>query len=280
MLESSFIHLSGVGPKLEADLRAAGIRTWADALRMPLPCGAARSESLRAGITESQQRLDAGDAVWFGERLTPSQQWRLFPHFQDQAAYVDIETTGLSWPEAAITTIALYDGRSVRTYVQGVNLESFADDILSYKLLVTWNGRGFDAPFLRRSLCIPLDKGDMAHLDLLPVFRALGMKGGLKKVEGLLGLDRGHLDGVDGWAAVRLWQAYRRNPDPRILETLLAYNVADVLSLEALAGYAVARHARSGEQGEGAHVPIAPVAMRNPFAPCPNVLRKILGLWI
>lgn len=280
MLESSFIHLPGVGPKFEAGLRAAGICTWADALCLPLPCGPARAESLRSGIIESQQRLDAGDAVWFGECLAPSQQWRLFPHFQDQAAYVDIETTGLSWPEAAITTIALYDGRSVRTYVQGVNLESFADDILSYKLLVTWNGQGFDAPFLRRSLGIPLDKGDMAHLDLLPVFRALGMKGGLKKVEGLLGLHRGDLDGVDGWAAVRLWQAYQRNADPKVLETLLAYNVADVLSLEVMAAYAVARHAQHTERDADGHIAIAPVTMRNPFTPCPLVLRKVLGLWI
>lgn len=280
MLEFCFTHLPGVGPKFVSSLHAAGIRTWNDALCMPLPCGPARASALRADIMESQKRLAAGDAVWLGEQLTPSEQWRLFPRFQGQAAYVDIETTGLAWPEAAITTIALYDGSSVRTYVQGVNLERFADDILAYTLLVTWNGRGFDAPFLRRSLGIPLDKGQMAHLDLLPVFRALGLKGGLKKVESLLGLGRGDLGGVDGWAAVRLWQAYQRSADPKVLETLLAYNVADVLSLEVLAEYAVARHTERATHGMETYPPIASVKTANPFAPCPQVLRKVLGLWV
>ncbi len=151
MLETCFLHLPGVGPAFEAKLRALGLITWDQALDGPLPCGASRTAVLRAGLEESRQRLAAGDAVWFGDALPPAQQWRLYPYFRHRAAYVDIETTGLAWPEAAITTIALYDGSSVRTYVQGVNLESFADDILSYKLLVTWNGRGFDAPFLRRT---------------------------------------------------------------------------------------------------------------------------------
>jgi hypothetical protein len=38
---------------------------------------------------------------------------------------VDIETTGLSVPPSEITTIALYDGKSVRHYVNGYNLDDF-----------------------------------------------------------------------------------------------------------------------------------------------------------
>ncbi len=272
MLTSCFCHLPGIGPAFETKLRQAGIATWEDALRLPLPCGAARAQTLREGVLESQRRLEERDALWFGDRLPPAGQWRLFPHFRDGAAYVDIETTGLAWPEGCITTIALYDGDSVRTYVQGVNLEAFADDILDYGLLVTWNGRGFDAPILRRALRIPLD---MAHLDLLPVFRALGLRGGLKAVEKTLGLDRDGLDGVDGWAAVRLWRAYERSGDPEVLETLLAYNVADVLSLEYLAGYAALRHGCE----EMRHVSLPPPEA-NPFAPSPRVLRAVLGLRI
>ena len=242
MLETCFIHLPGVGPAMCAKLAKAGIVCWDDALSLPLPCGSAKAEQLREGIAESRKRLAEGDACWFGDALPPAQQWRLFPHFRDQAAYVDIETSGLSWPECHITTIALYDGSSVRTYVQGENLEDFANDILSYKLLVTWNGRGFDAPFLRRSLQIPLDKGHMAHLDLLPVYRVLGLRGGLKKVEHRLGLDRDELSGVDGLAAVWLWRQYEASGDRCYLETLLAYNAADVLSLEYLAEYALEQH--------------------------------------
>ena len=279
MLRTCFTHLPGIGPGFEAKLRAAGIRTWDDALALPLPCGPAKAAALRAGIEESKRRLAAGDARWFGDALAPAEQWRLFPHFRRQAAYVDIETTGFSWPDCHITTIALFDGTSVRTYVQGVNLEAFADDILPYKLLVTWNGRGFDAPFLRRGLNIPLDKGDMAHLDLLPVFRVLGLRGGLKKVEKALGLDRGNLDGVDGLMAVRLWREYENSGNPRALETLLAYNVADVLGLETLAEYALARW--DGELPDAWAGPLAfPDAKTelNPFTPDVRLLRR-LGAW-
>ena len=239
MLETCFVHLPGVGPGFVAKLRAAGIVTWDDALCASLPCGAKKTADFLAGVRASKERLAVGDLRWFADVLSPAEQWRLYPYCRDSVAYVDIETTGLSWGENFITTIALYDGEQVRTYVQGRNLDAFADDILKYTLLVTWNGRGFDVPILRRSLVIPLD---MPHLDLLPVFRKLDLRGGLKKVEKTLGIDRDALDGVDGWMAVRLWRAFERTRDERFLETLLAYNVADVLSLEFLAAYAVSRH--------------------------------------
>ena len=270
MLTTCFLHLPGVGPGFQAKLAGAGIVSWEDALRKSLPCGGKKAQAVLAGVEESRQRLEAGDIRWFGDSLPPSEQWRLFPHFGDGAAYVDIETTGLSWPDDCITTIALYDGKSVRTYVQGRNLEDFSDDILAYRLLVTWNGRGFDAPILRRSLNIPLDKGDMGHLDLLPVFRKLDLRGGLKKVEKRLGIDRDGLDGVDGWFAVRLWRAFERTRDERFLETLLAYNVADVLSLEYLAAYAVWQHTGLGMEEQG----ITEVKSGlNPFMPDRQVLR-------
>lgn len=271
MLTHCFIHLPGVGPAFTAKLSSAGIRCWEDALRADLPCGAERAELLRAGIRESIARLALRDALWFSRALASCEQWRLYPHFRDSAAFVDIETTGLAWPDAGITTIALYDGASVRTYVQGENLEAFADDIQHYTLLVTWNGRSFDAPFLRRALRIPLE---MAHLDLLPVYRRMGLRGGLKKVEVALGLDRGGVAGVDGWDAVRLWRAYERTDDRRVLETLLAYNVADVLSLEVLAGYAVQRQATGTEEPPDAGLLRHDL---NPFTADRGVLGRVLG---
>lgn len=272
MLETCFLHLSGIGPSFVKKLTEAGILCWDDAFAKPLPFGGKKAATLLAGVRESQERLASRDIRWFGDALPPAEQWRLYPYFKHKAAYVDIETTGLSWPEGHITTIALYDGENVRTYVKGRNLEQFADDILNYDLLVTWNGRGFDAPILRKSLNIPLDKGDMGHLDLLPVFRALDLRGGLKKVEKSLGIDRDELTGVDGWMAVKLWREFRQTRDERVLETLLAYNVADVLSLEYLAGYAVMRHtgmtlAECGVSG---------VNECNPFTPDTRIIRKLL----
>ena len=48
----------------------------------------------------------------------------------------------------SVTTIAIYDGQTVRTYVRGRNLDAFAKDIQAYRLLITYNGKSFDQPLL------------------------------------------------------------------------------------------------------------------------------------
>jgi len=45
----------------------------------------------------------------------------LYPEFRGSVAFFDIETTGLSFATDQITTIALYDGNLIRTYVRGQN---------------------------------------------------------------------------------------------------------------------------------------------------------------
>ena len=47
-----------------------------------------------------------------------------------------------------------------------------------------------------------------------------------------MGLDRGYLEGVDGYFAVLLWREYELYHDQEALETLLAYNIADTVNLE------------------------------------------------
>jgi uncharacterized protein YprB with RNaseH-like and TPR domain len=256
------MHLPGIGKASAARIKDCGLLCWDDALTAEvIPLKGALLAEFRAGVEESRERLLAGtaaDALWFSDRLPVSEQWRLYPHFRGQAAYVDIETTGLSFPRGQITTIALYDGERLKTYVQGRNLDDFVRDIKEYSLLVTWNGRAFDAPFLRRSFGIELK---MAHLDLFPVFRALGIKGGLKKVEKELGLDRGDLDGVDGYMAILLWNEYCRTGRESVLDTLLAYNAEDVLSLETLCLHACARHGLDlSAQPHGSDIDALPLA--------------------
>lgn len=266
MLETCFCHLQGIGPATEKKLRDAGIFCWNDALNaVSLPPGKALGADFLKDVEESARRLEQGDALWFSDRLPPAEQWRLYPYFYGSSAFVDIETTGLSWPDGQITTIALYDGRTLKTYVQGRNLQDFVRDVEEYTLLVTWNGRCFDAPFIRRSFNVPLK---MAHLDLLPVFRALGLRGGLKKVEKELGLNREDLDGVDGFMAILLWREYVFNGNPNALETLLAYNAEDVFSLEFLSRHACESYGCPVESGA--------VLPGNPFRADRVLVEKLL----
>jgi uncharacterized protein YprB with RNaseH-like and TPR domain len=128
-------------------------------------------------------------------------------------------------------SIALYDGNSIRYYVKGQNLEAFIDDIQQYDVIVTYNGKTFDVPFIEEQFGIKLDQ---AHIDLRYILKSLGYTGGLKMCEMALGMDRGDLDGVDGYFAALLWLDYQQNNNAKALETLLAYNIEDVVNLETL----------------------------------------------
>ncbi len=59
-------------------------------------------------------------------------------------------------------------------------------------------------------------------------------RGRLKGVERQLGTDRGDLRDVDGFFAVLLWDEFLKSGDQKALETLLAYNIQDTVTLENL----------------------------------------------
>ncbi len=232
MLENTFCHIPGVGPKSERELWARGLHSWREVgSHESLPCSAKKAEMLKAQVQESAAHLAAGDPGYFYDRLQSNQHWRLFPHFRHSVAYLDIETTGLGAPGDYITTIALYDGRDIRHYVHGDNLLDFRDDIGRYQLIVSYNGKTFDAPFIRDYLGVSLTQ---AHIDLRYVLASLGYRGGLKSCEKQLGLDREDLADVDGFFAVLLWYDFYNHGNQKALETLLAYNIMDVVNLETL----------------------------------------------
>jgi hypothetical protein len=228
MLPNTFCHLVGIGPKKEKALWERGLHCWDDVVEAA--AADSRSAALAQRLQDSRRRYAERDARWFHQALPTQQEWRLFRDFRNRIGYLDIETTGTGgWDE--ITTIALYDGADVRTYVQGINLEEFCEDVSGCDLLVTYNGKTFDLPFIRRQMGLSMDQ---AHIDLRYVLARLGYKGGLKGCEKAMGLDRGELDGVDGYFAVLLWQEYRRKDSAEALETMLAYNAEDVVNLEPL----------------------------------------------
>jgi len=271
VLQHTFLHLPGLGPSTERRLWAAGILTWDDFLSAKEPpLASAKVPLWREELERSKARLAAGDADWFGERLPPAEAWRLYFEFRDHLACVDIETDGT--PQNEITAVAFYDGRqTVRTYANGNNLHDFTADILESKVLVTFNGRCFDAPVLRANLGATLPK---AHIDLRSVLCGIGIKGGLKKCEERYGVDRGDLTGADGYLAVVLWREYVRSGDPALMETLLAYNAADVLALPVLLAHAINDLLAATPFAETHALPI-PQPGDNPHSPDPGVLRRL-----
>ncbi len=270
MLQHTFCHIPGVGMKTERKLWEAGITSW-DSWQTPSPVRLSAATKLDATrvLRGSLVALE-NDPTFFTGQLSSTEPWRIFPHYRDRTAYLDIETTGLD-DFAEITTIALYDGKEVFTYINGRNLYDFVDDIKKYQVIISYNGKSFDIPFLERFFRIRLEH---AQIDLRYVLARLGFKGGLKGCEKQLGLDRGNLEGVDGYFAVLLWHQYTHNNDESALQTLLAYNIEDTVNLERLAIEAYNRNVLATPFAEELVLP-CPAPPPNPFVADYDCIEKI-----
>ena len=271
MLRNTFIHLPGVGAHRERALWQRGILDWGGFLAAVedgvLP------DRWQPAVPLIQQSLDAvaaGDAGFFHGRLPSRETWRLYPEFADRALFLDIETTGLSPDYNQVTVIgALGDGK-LALFVNGVNLDQFPAYVSQFPLLVTFNGSQFDVPFLRAHF--PKARLDQAHIDLRFALASLGYRGGLKAIEGTLGLTRDQaIQGVDGFEAVHLWYCWRRG-DRQALGKLLLYNLTDVVNMVELVETTVKlKHPQTAFPGT--------ITVRELLAPI-NFDVGCLGAWI
>ncbi len=273
MLKHTFRHIQGIGQRTERRLWQAGVTTWEQLLDHP-PRGALPGWLQAAACFELERSLTAleqRDPQYFTTKLPHQLHWRLYPEFSERVAYLDIETTGLGAEEAYITVIGLSDGERAQVYVHGQNLEQFVTDIAAFTLLVTYNGKQFDLPFLRAALGIPLNQ---AHIDLRYPLAALGYKGGLKKIEKQLGLERpGLVSQLDGWCAVVLWRYHQRG-EAGALDTLLHYNLEDVVHLPVLLAQV---YNTAIQQLPFPVEPLTlPAALSIPFQPDDSIMRRVL----
>jgi hypothetical protein len=105
--------------------------------------------------------------------------------------------------------------------------------------------------------------------------RSLGLKGGLKGCEKQLDIGRPGLDGVDGYIAVLLWNEYRQKNNLKALETLLAYNIQDTLTLHALMVHTHNEKLKA-TPFLGSHSLPAPSLPESPFHPDPTTIERLL----
>jgi uncharacterized protein YprB with RNaseH-like and TPR domain len=145
-------------------------------------------------------------------------------------AYLDIETTF----DQTISVIGIYrpDCGTIQLVGSGIRDLALYDALGGVETIVTFNGASFDLPVIRKRLLVDL-KQEFTHCDLLHICRRRGLRGGLKKVETLLGIERATA-GITGWDAPKLWQRYEMLGDQAALELLLNYNREDVVNLAVL----------------------------------------------
>ena len=146
------------------------------------------------------------------------------------SAYLDIET---SW-SGDVTVVGVYrPGLDTRQLVRPrIDRRSLDEALEGASVLYTYNGSRFDLPVLKRRL--GLDLSAIPHVDLMYACWKKGLKGGLKRVEHVLGISR-DTEGVDGLQAMALWERFERGGDREALDLLLRYNREDIVNLETLA---------------------------------------------
>ncbi len=230
MLQRTFLHFTKVGEKRERTLWKHGYLHWKDILESSPPPGwtnywsdwqRTAEDSLKASI--------AKDSEYFAKHLPPSFWWRAIPEFESEAIFLDIETD----ERMNITVVGVATKTDYHAFVGRENFQKANHIIADAKMIVTYNGKNFDVPVLKKKF--ENWRFPTLHIDLCPLLRRLGYKGGLKAVETQLGIVRSaQTQGLNGWDAVKLWQRWKYYGDRKAFETLLLYNYEDVVHLRTL----------------------------------------------
>jgi uncharacterized protein YprB with RNaseH-like and TPR domain len=232
MLESTFRILPGIGPSRERELWAKGFVRWGDLPAEGAILSPRIDDRLRAAVAEARELWARGDVEALAARLPLSVRWRLWPAFEARTCFLDIECDGRG---ETVTVVGVFDAEGPHAFVHGVNLEVAAlNEVLARSaIVVTFNGTSFDLPVLRRAF--PEIALPPVHVDLLHLWRRLGERGGLKTLEKRMGLPRpGTVEGLDGFAAVRLWQRWELDRDGEALRRIVEYNLYDCIQLRPL----------------------------------------------
>ena len=238
MIEHTFQILPSVGAKKERSIWESGILDWddflsSDSIGCVKPALKEKSDPI---IMQAAELLKEENACALSDLVPKSEHWRMYDRFKDDAAYLDIETDGLS-RDALVTVVTVHRKDKTYTLTEGFDLdsESLSDALKGAKMLVTFNGSCFDVPVLRNSF--PEVDFDIPQYDLRFASRKVGFKGGLKPLEIELGITRAEeIEGVDGAEAIHLWHMWKRHGDEDALNILQEYNRADTINLEYIAG--------------------------------------------
>ncbi len=238
MIRRCFSVFRGVGGQTQKNLSGLGVKDWRmylemrNVIKIPVSKLACIDNQIHAWM----EALETQDAGFFAKHLAGSEHWMLYEEFGQCVRYLDIETSGLRAGRDDVTVVGVFDGRVFHSLVRdrGLSTQSLQRALDGCKLLVTFFGSVFDVPVLRRAF--PNVDFDLPHFDLCFAARKLGLRGGLKVIEKMVGIERqADICRLDGLEAVRLWQRYQSLGDKEALERLVEYNRADTVNLERLA---------------------------------------------
>lgn len=171
----------------------------------------------------------------------------LCPDFEptpEDLIFMDIETTGLGSATLFLIGVMAWnqDGLVVRQYLarnyaeEAAVIGLFADDCSTRRLLITFNGKSFDLPFIRnRALVtgVPF-AAELRHFDLLHesrrVWKEVLPNCKLQTLERFVCKRLRHGD-IPGDQIADAYHAYVRSKDARDVVTILKHNLLDLVTL-------------------------------------------------
>jgi len=180
------------------------------------------------------------------------------PDWASRMVFFDIETTGLSGGAGTVAFLVgcgwfEEDSFRVRQWLmtgpagERVLLDSLARTLCDASLLVTFNGRTFDVPFMQMRWAFhrqtdPIE--ELPHFDMLPTARRLWKHREDDAACSLTALERSVLgfhrfDDVPGSEIPVRYFQFLRTGEPSLLEGVLEHNRLDVISLAAVTAHAL-----------------------------------------
>jgi uncharacterized protein YprB with RNaseH-like and TPR domain len=241
MIKNSFIFLPRIKAKKEKSIWSKGIRTWEDFLNKDVRGISKKTKYYYdREIRKAAEALQDDNSSYFVGKLPTTETWRLYPFFKEQAAFLDIETSGTGM-KSYLTVLGLFDGFDTKIMIRDVNLDinSLKQELKKYKIIVTFNGSSFDLPYLNRKYPDLLPK--IPHFDLRHACSRLGLTGGLKQIEKQLGIHRDNIiieRFYDG-DPIKLWRMFKGSGDDYYLKLLVEYNEEDIINLKKISDHAV-----------------------------------------
>lgn len=171
----------------------------------------------------------------------------LIETFGEKTLFFDIETTGFSAAHTSLYLIGCVSKKNGKLAVDQFFAETPAEEAgvilafltfaASYDTILTYNGIGFDIPYLKsrcRILKIPEQLSDFSSIDLYKTVSGLKFLLKLpdykqKTLETFLGISR--TDTFSGGELIEVYKAYVKNPTEEYLSLLKQHNFEDVLHL-------------------------------------------------
>lgn len=235
----------GIGKHTKRNLKGRGYRTIPDLLQHRRFSAPAR-ECLR--VLEEGSPCDVLSLVsrWYppshSRHLSSARLFDL-----SDFLFLDIETLGIFQRPIILVGVAFVEGRRLTTdqfLVRSMEEElpallAAGEAVRKRGVLVTFNGRAFDVPYLRERCALygEVFPAPMTHFDVLhPARRLFGQKYADCRLctleQGLLGITRGQ--DVPSMMVPEFYEAYAIHDNPGPLVPIVEHNCQDLVSLARL----------------------------------------------